>query len=133
MQLPSPDILSEHIKNNPKFFPFFKDALGAIDGTHIPCFPPAAERARYRDKDGNITQNVLAACTFEMHFCYILSGWEGSIADSFLFDKARAAGLHIPDGKYYLADAGFACCDSLLVPYRGTHYHLREWGLSDAQ
>ncbi|KIM50162.1 hypothetical protein SCLCIDRAFT_51422, partial [Scleroderma citrinum Foug A] len=50
MQLPSPDILSEHIKNNPKFFPFFKDALGAIDGTHIPCFPPAAERAHYRDK-----------------------------------------------------------------------------------
>jgi len=94
MQLPSPDILSEHIKNNPKFFPFFKDALGAIDGTHIACFPPAAERTCYQDKDGNITQNVLAACTFEMHFCYILSGWEGSIADSFLFDKAWAAGLH---------------------------------------
>ena len=106
--------------------------LGAIDGTHIPCFPPAAEQACYWDKDGNITQNVLAACTFEMHFCYILSGWEGSIADSFLFDKAWAPGLHIPGGKYYLADAGFACCDSLLVPYRGTRYHLHEWGLSDA-
>jgi len=25
------------IQNNPKFYPFFKDALSAIDGTHINC------------------------------------------------------------------------------------------------
>ena len=30
--------------------------------------------------------------------------------------------------KYYLADAGFPTCDTLLIPYRGVRYHLAEWG-----
>jgi len=36
--------------------------------------------------------------------------------------------LTIPEGQYYLADAGFGVCDALLVPYRGVRYHLAEWG-----
>jgi len=27
----------EEIASNPKLFPFFKDCLGAVDGTHIPA------------------------------------------------------------------------------------------------
>ena len=34
-----------YITDNPKFFPFFQDAIGAIDGTHFACSPTAAERA----------------------------------------------------------------------------------------
>jgi hypothetical protein len=37
----------------------------------------------------------------------------------------------IPDGKYYLADAGFPNCKVLLVPYRGVRYHLNEWARAD--
>ena len=33
------------IKNNPKFWPFFKDAIGVLDGSHIHSSPPASERA----------------------------------------------------------------------------------------
>ena len=36
----------------------------------------------------------------------------------------------IPEGKYYLADAGFGSCDALLVAYHGVHYHLREWSVA---
>ncbi len=60
-------------------------------------------------------------------FRYLLSGWEGSISDSQLFYNALGSGLHIPEGKYWVADAGFPSCDKLLVPYRGVQYHLREW------
>ena len=116
--------LSPIIRNNPKFYPFFKHAKGAIDGTHV----PAHIRARYRDREGNITHNYIAACTFEMIFCYILAGWEGSAADSYLFEKARESTFAVPEGCYYLADAGFPSCDVLLVPYREVWYHLREWG-----
>ena len=35
--------------------------------------------------------------------------------------------------KAYLADAGFGICDSLLVPCRGAHYHLAEWGQANQQ
>ncbi|THU90175.1 hypothetical protein K435DRAFT_602516, partial [Dendrothele bispora CBS 962.96] len=38
------------ISANRKWFPFFKDVLGAIDGTHINCCPSAAERQAARDR-----------------------------------------------------------------------------------
>ena len=41
----------------------------------------------------------------------------------------RLTDLTIPHGKFYLADAGFPSCDSLMVPYRGVRYHLKEWAL----
>jgi len=34
--LPPPHYLAPKIKDNPKFFPYFKDCIGALDGTHIP-------------------------------------------------------------------------------------------------
>ncbi|KIJ63717.1 hypothetical protein HYDPIDRAFT_46471, partial [Hydnomerulius pinastri MD-312] len=38
------------IYNNPKYMPFFKDAIGAIDGTHIACTLSAAERDAARNR-----------------------------------------------------------------------------------
>jgi len=64
----------------------------------------------------------------DFRFQYVLSGWEGSAADSTLFHDARTSDLTILEGKYYLADAGFGACDALLIPYRGVRYHLAEWG-----
>jgi hypothetical protein len=31
-------------------------------------------------------------------------------------------------GKFYLVDAGYACRPGFLLPYRGTRYHLKEYG-----
>src|SRR5882724_5597370 len=122
--------LAPYIVNNPKLFPFFKGALGALDGTHISACPPSSDRSCYHNHKGGVSQNVLAATTFDMHFCYILSGWEGSASDGGSFHDAHVHDLEIPDGKYYLADAGYPICDALLVPFRGVRYHLREWEAS---
>src|SRR5882724_2632304 len=46
--------------NNPKFNPFFQDALGAFDGTCICAHPPALARAHYCNCKSGISQNVLA-------------------------------------------------------------------------
>jgi DDE superfamily endonuclease len=119
------------IEKNPKFFPFFRDAIGAIDGTHINAHVTVEERQASRDRKGGVTQNCLAACDFEMRFVYIFSGWDGSAADSTMFHDARLTDLPIPHGKYFLADAGFQTCDALLIPYRGVRYHLAEWGRAD--
>lgn len=88
----------------------------------------ASQAAAYRDRKGQLSTNVLAACTFDLRFCYLLVGWEGSATDSRIFKDAREHGFAIPPGKFYLADAGFPSCDTLLVPYRGVRYHLKEWG-----
>ena len=118
------------IRDSPDFWPFFKDCIGAIDGSHIPAFVPESLRARFHDRKGQISQNVLAACSMDMAFLYMLPSWEGSAADSHIFESARREDFRIPDGQYYLADAGYGNCDALLIPYRGVRYHLKEWGSS---
>lgn len=132
MKLPLPTSDTPHeIRESPKLFPFFKDAVGAIDGTLIPANPSAERRARFRDRKGNITQNVLSACSFDMRFTYVLSGWEGSAPDSQVYEDAIfRKGLHLPPGKYFLGDAGFPGRIGLLVPYRGVRYHLREFAVA---
>lgn len=128
IKLPNTALVPMEIQQEPKFFPFFKDCLGAIDGTHINVFVPEKDIARYRNRKGSISQNVLAACSFDLRFLYVRAGWEGSAADGRTYEDARKYDLAIPAGKYYLADAGFPSCDTLLVPYRGVRYHLKEWG-----
>jgi hypothetical protein len=118
----------DYIAANPKFSPFFNNALGAIDGTHINCCPSAEERAAARNRKGGVTQNCLAAVSFDMRFLYMLSGWQGSTADATMWSHSRNVDFRVPAGKVYLADAGFGICDHLLVPYRGVRYHLAEWG-----
>jgi hypothetical protein len=123
--------LSSIIQDNPLFFPFLQDVIGAIDGTHINAYVTVEERQASRDRKGQVTQNCLAACDFNMKFIYMFSGWDGSTADSTMFHDARLTDLPVPHGKYFLADAGFPICDSLLIPYRGVRYHLAEWGRAD--
>lgn len=122
------DPIPSEIANNPKFYPFFKDAVGAIDGTHINCTPTAEQRQAARDYKGTLTTNCLAACTFDLQFLYIISGWEGSATDSLMFHDARITDLPVLQGKYYLADAGFPNTLALVIPYRGPRYHIQEWG-----
>ena len=128
VKLPPKDQTPPEIWDNAKLYPFFKDCHGAIDGTHIDAFVPDDALPRYRNHKGSISQNVLAACTFDMQFCYVLPGWEGSAADGRVFDNARWESLAISPGTYFLADAGFPTCDALMIPYKEERYHLKEWG-----
>ena len=96
--------------------------------THISAWTTAADQHESRDWKGQILQNCLAVCSFDFQFLYFIAGFEGSVADATMFMHARLMDFMIPQGKYYLADAGFAACDTLLVPYCGIHYHLAEWG-----
>lgn len=127
VKLPSEDSPTPpEIRANPKLYPFFKDCDGAIDGSHIAALVPSASVARHHNRKGFVSQNVLAACSFDMLFTYILPGWEGSTSDSQVFEDARRTDFAVCPGKYFLADAGFPACSFLLVPYRGTRYHLKE-------
>jgi hypothetical protein len=99
-----------------------------MDGTHINYCPSAEDQHSAGNHKGGILQNCLACCSFAMKFVYFLSGWEGSATDATMYAHSHLVDLTIPAGKFYLADAGFGFCDSLLVPYHGVCYHLAEWG-----
>ncbi|TPX52842.1 hypothetical protein CcCBS67573_g09796 [Chytriomyces confervae] len=130
MTLPQPGCaIPIEISSNPKFSPFFDGCVGALDGTHISAMVAETECAPYRcRKGGLLMQNVLGVCGFDMMFQFIHVGWEGSAHDGRVLADAYDKGFSIPEGRFYLADAGYAQREQVLVPYRGIRYHLKEWG-----
>lgn len=115
--------------NKPKLWPYFRGCIGALDGTYIPISLPEGEQPAWRDRKGNISQNVLAACDFDLNTVLVVAGMEGSANDSrvFLEAKRREPTFVLPPGCYFLADGGYSPrYRDLLVPYSGLRYHLRE-------
>jgi DDE superfamily endonuclease len=111
------DPVSSRIYDNGKLWPFFQGCLGAINGSHIHISPPAALHSLYQNQKGFLLQNCLFICNFNMLFTYILSGWKGSATDAQVWADALARGFSMPEGFYYLTDAGYPHCKELLVPY----------------
>uniref|UniRef100_A0A2N9EMF2 Uncharacterized protein n=1 Tax=Fagus sylvatica TaxID=28930 RepID=A0A2N9EMF2_FAGSY len=74
---------------------WFKNCLGALDGTYIKVNVLAEDRPRYRTRKNEIATNVLGVCTQDLKFIYVLTGWEGSAADSRILRNAvfRTNGL----------------------------------------
>ncbi|KAG8488878.1 hypothetical protein CXB51_016932 [Gossypium anomalum] len=108
---------------------WFKNCLGALDGTHIKIRVPTVDKPRYRTRKGDIATNMLGVCPPDMHFVYALPGWESSVADGRVLRDAISwrHGLKVPHGCYYLVDAGYTNCEGFLAPFRGQRYHLNEW------
>ncbi|XP_050257984.1 uncharacterized protein LOC126703109 [Quercus robur] len=117
------------IRNSRRFYPYFKDCVGAIDGTHVRASVPPEIQGRFRGRKDGTTQNVLAAISFDLKFTYVLAGWEGSAHDSRVLNDAfaRPGGFSIPNGKFYLGDAGYGNKNGILSPYRSVRYHLKEF------
>ncbi|XP_076952223.1 uncharacterized protein LOC143625891 [Bidens hawaiensis] len=126
---PTSDTVQKQIQEKRRFYPFFKDCIGAIDGTHIRVKVPSKDAPRYQGRKGYPTINVLAACTFDLNFTYVLSGWEGTTSNSRVLKDAltREDKLNTPDGKFYLVDGGLPLKSTLIAPYRGVRYHLKEY------
>lgn len=80
-----------------------QDAIGAIDGTYVPCVVFGEEnQARWRNRKGFISHNVMAVVNYDMEFMYILPGWEGSAADmTVLRSAAEDHGFSVPPGTHH--------------------------------
>ncbi|XP_058775001.1 uncharacterized protein LOC131649253 [Vicia villosa] len=88
---------------------WFENSVVALDGTHIPVTVTVEDRPRYRKRKGDISTNVLGVCGPDLRFIYVLPGWEGFAGDSRVLRDAlrRQNCLQIPNGKYFLVDAGY--------------------------
>jgi hypothetical protein len=127
VRLPHPEAPTPpEIMSNSRLYPFFKDAMGAVDGCKFRISRVEGIDKLFMDYHGLYTQNTLIACTFDMNVIYAMTGWEGSSPDAEMYHKARLVDLPIPPGKFFFADAGFPPCDTLIVPYRGVRYGLNE-------
>lgn len=104
-----------------------QNCIGAIDGTHIPITISEDKAAPYRNRKGSLSHNVMVACDFNLNFTFISCGWEGSASDAGVLRSALGRGFHVPEGKFYLVDGGYANTPSFIAPYRGVRYHLSEF------
>ncbi|XP_028092971.1 uncharacterized protein LOC114293138 [Camellia sinensis] len=85
------------ILNDRRFFPWFKDCVDAIDGTLVDAWVPASRQNTFRGRKATVSQNVLAACDFDMLFTFVNFGWEGSAHDNaILVDSITRADLQFP-------------------------------------
>ncbi|KAF3793531.1 hypothetical protein EJ110_NYTH09430 [Nymphaea thermarum] len=131
----SNDEMPAHIPHSKRFFPYFENCLGAIDGTHIPAWVPASDQARFRNRKGFVSQNVMAVVGLDTRFHYVMAGWEGSATDSRVLYNAldhETDPFVVSEGKYYIADGGYPNIQGLLTPYRGHHYHMSEFNTRGA-
>ncbi|KAH0605301.1 uncharacterized protein H6S33_005283 [Morchella sextelata] len=95
---------------NTKLYPYFKDCIGAIDGSLVPARVAAGKNS----------------------FAYRCPGWEGAANDSGVLDDALSKGFTIQSpNRYCLADAGYGLTPNFLTPYRRMRYHLKEFSLGD--
>ena len=76
-----------------------KNAVGAVDGTHIPALIKKSKQPRFRNRKGTLSQNVMAAASFDHTFLFICTGWEGSAADMrILHWCVESGGFNVPEG-----------------------------------
>jgi hypothetical protein len=100
---PNFHIIHKRITDDKRAYPYFKDCIGALDGTHIRVTLSPDEQVRYIGKTGIPTQNVLAVCDFDMRFTYVSTGQPGSMHDTSVLYNALSVDKdifpHPPQGN----------------------------------
>ncbi|KAG2313849.1 hypothetical protein Bca52824_016971 [Brassica carinata] len=122
--------VSPFLRNDGRYFPYFKDCIGALDGTHVPVRPPSNNAETYRGRKMEPTMNVLAICNFSMKFIYAYVGVPGRAHDTKVLTycaKNEPFFPHPPNGKYYLVDSGYPTRTGYLGPHRRIQYHLDQF------
>ncbi len=69
---------------------------------HIRVKVPISHAPRYRGRKDYPTLNVLAACTFDLKFTYVMPGWERTASDSRIVKNTlrRSDNLKFPQGNF---------------------------------
>ncbi|PKU67252.1 hypothetical protein MA16_Dca015981 [Dendrobium catenatum] len=120
-----------HIRNDTRYMPYFKDCIGAIDGTHVDARIPVEDQIPYIGRHHSPTQNVMAVCDFNMCFTFVAAGWEDSAHDARIFKHVLRSPQYSfpvpPSGKFYLVDAGYPLQRGFLKPYPETRYHIPDF------
>ncbi|CAI9270180.1 unnamed protein product [Lactuca saligna] len=101
------ETISEYILNNPWYYPFYKNCIGAIDGTHVKTSVPQRDQIKYIGRKNCVTQNIMAASRRRCEVKFPLPA----------------------DDKFYLVDVGYPNTKGYLAPYKGsnTRYHIPDF------
>ena len=62
----------------------FNGCIGAVDGTYVFMTIPANKQRPYRDRKGNLTQNIFTGIGFDTTFYFVLASAAGLVSDASL-------------------------------------------------
>ena len=99
-QSPDPNQVHPKTQDNSRYYPFFKNFLGAIDGTHIPISISPDKYSPFRNRNDTLSINVMMVYDFDLNITFISSGWEGSATDSRVLRSTMSKGFQVPPGIY---------------------------------
>jgi len=120
--------VAHHIRSSTRYYPYFKNYIGAIDDTHVSAHLSADQIIPYIGRKGFATQNILAVCDFDLQFTYVVAGCEETAHDSRIFNdvtKERNSNFPKPPAEqYYLVDSRYPLQTGYLPPYRNMRYHI---------
>ncbi|KAL8513905.1 hypothetical protein ACS0TY_013141 [Phlomoides rotata] len=96
LYITQPDFVNtpQRVVNSHDFYPYFKDVIGAMDGSLIPAWVLENQQVRFRSRKGTVSQNVLAICDFNLLFTYVYAGWEESASDAAVLSDAIQKDTH---------------------------------------
>ncbi|OAY74504.1 hypothetical protein ACMD2_17091, partial [Ananas comosus] len=131
------------IRDNLNFHPF-KNAIGAIDGTHIPVVVRRSKQERFHCRKGFTSQNMMAAVSFDHNFVgndlLPIENFDGCAKiEVSLFPKVAMIivlliilsyfqlVIILNIGKYYLVNSRYTSTDRFLAPYGGERYHISQF------
>ena len=100
LKTPSPGQVHHKIERDPRFYPYFKNCLGAIDGSHIPITISPDKATPFRNRKGTLSQNVMVACNFDLNITFMSTGWEGSATDTRVLKSAINNGFQVPPESF---------------------------------
>ncbi|KAJ9189265.1 hypothetical protein P3X46_000580 [Hevea brasiliensis] len=105
------------ILNDRRYMPHFKDCICAINGTHVRASIAPEKQIPYIGRKGILTQNIMAACSFDIQFTFVWAGWEGTAHDARIFLVA----INDPVIKFPKS------LECYLKPYKDTRHHLPDF------
>ena len=101
-----------------KYAPFFNNAIGAIDGTHVKVIVPGKKVGPYFNRSKEKSQNVLAICDFDRRFTFVAAGIPGSAHDWTVLQEVMQRYSdnfpRPPPGMWPWFYSGCHCCGKLL-------------------
>ncbi|XP_044347875.1 uncharacterized protein [Triticum aestivum] len=108
------------IAGDPRWDPYFKVQASSCKNVET----------AFRGKKLVASQNVMAAIDFDLRFTHVLARWEGSAHDdAVLVDAIECEnGPCVPQGKFYLVEAGYGAKPGFLPPFHSIQYHFTVWG-----
>lgn len=123
--------VNSHLSSDSRYYPFFSDCIGALDGTHVKVRVRMDQKNRFwNSRKQYPSMNVLAICNFDMKFVYAYVGTPGKAHDTKVLTFCARNDRFFPippEGKYYLVDLGYPNRKGYLSPYPRTRYHPHQW------